>query len=44
MEEFKVIIEIAEEISEDDRFALEDKISDALRELGLTPTKVRVIW
>ncbi|KKN21718.1 hypothetical protein LCGC14_0922580 [marine sediment metagenome] len=45
MEEFKVIIEIEEELlPEEDRFGLEDKISDALIELGFSPIKVKIVW
>ena len=42
MEEVKVYIEVEGEFKPDDRFALEDKIIDALRELGYEVFKVRV--
>ena len=44
MEEFKVITKIEKEIEQDDRFGIEDAITDALKSIGIEPTSVKVIW
>ncbi len=43
-EEFKVVIEVEEEIEVSDKFSIEDKIRDALTEMGYTIIAVKVYW
>lgn len=42
MEEIKVLIEIEGEVKQDDRFGIEDAITDALNALGFKVVSVRV--
>ena len=44
MEQIKIAVEIEEEVQQDDRFGIEDKIADALKELGFTVISVRVYF
>ena len=44
MEELKVSIEIEGEVEQDDRFGIQDAITDALNKLGYEVTKVKVYF
>lgn len=44
MEEIKVIIEVETEIVQSDKFAIEDAITDALKEIGIEVISVKVVW
>ena len=44
MEEIKVIIEIEGEVEQADKFGIEDAIMDALKNMGIEVTRVKVVW
>jgi len=43
-DQFKVNVEVEEEVEANDKFGIEDKIADTLREMGYTVIEVKISW